>query len=161
MCFHNCFNNFFTQAFLSVLPQLKPSSISFIKISNPRQTKAAKWSWTGPWQSRRPVQDHLAAKGCLGFFILIIIPLWNNMIRFIPKIKICHFYNVTAAALQCPAKRCYPTFAIRIIIDKTGYLTAYSRQPKYTKWSLTGSHQSRGPANDHLAAFGYLGFLVR
>ena len=34
----------------SVLPQFKPSSISFIKITNPRQPKAAKWSWTGPRQ---------------------------------------------------------------------------------------------------------------
>ena len=55
----------------SVLPQFKPSSISFIKITNPRQPKAAKWSWTGPRQSRGPVQDHLAAKGCLGFVILM------------------------------------------------------------------------------------------
>ena len=54
------------------------------------------------------------------------------------KIQAAATYNVTAA-LPFPVKRCYPTFAIRIIIGKTGYLTTNSRQPKATaKWSLTG-----------------------
>ena len=58
-------------------------------------------------------------------------------------------------------KRVYPTSAIRIVIDWSSSLKKNSRQPQAAKWSLTGPLLCRGPVNDHLAAFGCLGFVVR
>ena len=37
--------------------------------TNPRQPKDAKWSLTGPLESKGPVRYHLAASGCLGFVV--------------------------------------------------------------------------------------------
>ena len=45
-----------------------------------RQPLAAKWPVTGPLLCRGPVNDQLAAKGCLGFFMRELPKSMMNLI---------------------------------------------------------------------------------
>ena len=49
---------------------------------------------------------------------------------------------------------------MKIIIDKTLYITLNPRLPKAAKGSLSDPLKSRGLVKNHLAAFGSLGFVV-
>ena len=87
------------------------------------------------------------------------LPRWSMTSRIIGssmlspdhrhRIPAAATYNMTAA-LMFSAKRCYPTFAIRIIIDKTGCLTTNPRQPKDAKWSYLW------PQQQHVSSVEYM-----
>ena len=87
-------------------------------------------------------------------FWLFVINYFADFIAFY------HSLPYLALILPFSGRMYYPTFAVRIINDKSVYLTTNLRQPLTTKWSLTRSLSFRGSVKAHLAAIGCLGFVV-
>ena len=86
---------------------------------------------------------------------------WLFVINYIADvIAFYHSLPYLVSILPFSGRMCYPKFAVRIIYDKSVYLTTNIRQSLTTKWSLTRFLSFRGLVKAHLAAIGCLGFVV-
>ena len=88
--------------------------------------------------------------------------IWLYVINYFADfIAFFHSFPYLSLILTFSVKMCYPTFAVRIINDKSVYLTTNPRQPMTAKCALLDPLNDRDLVIDHLAVKGCLRFAVR